>query len=138
ITLFSDAACTVPEATGTDLDLAAGMQVSVPDGGGKTFYVRAVDAASNTLGCFGGNLSYTTAPLPTFSSTSPGSPGASTAPKILGTAVSGTAVNLYADASCSGPVAATGSAATFASPGIQAAVGAGTSATFYATQIDGA
>src|SRR6266511_2975343 len=59
---------------------------------------------------------------PTFTSTNPASPANDNAPKILGSAESGSTVRLYTNSSCSGSPVASGSAATFASPGIVVSV----------------
>src|SRR6266542_2737141 len=70
---------------------------------------------------------------PTFTSTNPASPANDNAPKILGSAESGSTVRLYTNASCSGSPVASGSAATFASPGIVVSVADNSTTTFYAT-----
>src|SRR6266542_2925016 len=69
---------------------------------------------------------------PTFTSTNPASPANDNAPKILGSAESGSTVRLYTNASCSGSPVASGSAATFASPGIVVSVADNSTTTFYA------
>jgi hypothetical protein len=79
-------------------------------------------------------LASTPAPgQPTLSGTDPTSPGASTTPRVKGNAVAGSTVHLFTTATCSGAPVATGSAAEFASPGIQVAVALGSTTTFHAT-----
>ena len=57
--------------------------------------------------------------------------------RLKGTAPAGTTVKLYTDAGCSSTVAATGTAAEFASPGLQVQ-NTGFSTTFWATATDSA
>lgn len=72
-------------------------------------------------------------PAPKLESTSPMSPGASTTPKIIGTASANATVKLYNTSNCSGEPVAHGSASQLASPGIGVTVGAGQTAKFWAT-----
>ncbi len=74
---------------------------------------------------------------PALTGTSPGSPGASTSPAILGQADPGTAIKLYATPDCSGEVVATGIAAQLGGSGIAATVPAGSTKSFRATATDG-
>src|SRR5439155_25347077 len=74
--------------------------------------------------------------LPTFASTSPASPANDNAPKVLGSAEAGSTVSLYTNSSCSGSPTATGTAASFASPGIAVSVADNSTTTFYATATD--
>lgn len=69
---------------------------------------------------------------PTLTSTNPPSGSNENSPRILGTAVAGTTVTLYANATCTGIPAATGTAAAFASPGLQVGVADNSSTTFRA------
>ena len=73
---------------------------------------------------------------PTLTRTNPASPSDNLAPFVIGTAASATTVKLYTDATCRGSVAATGTAAAFASPGIQVSVAESTTTSFYATATD--
>ena len=84
VSIFGDAFCTPPAlATGTAADFGStGIAVSVPDRASRTFFVQAMDAATNTLGCATSSIGYTTAPLPTLASTSPASPEPSADPNI--------------------------------------------------------
>ena len=54
--------------------------------------------------------------LPTALATSPASPANNNAPKVTGTSDAGSTVTIYTNATCTSPVAATGTAANFASP----------------------
>jgi hypothetical protein len=74
---------------------------------------------------------------PSGLSTIPGSPGQSSAPKVKGTAETGSTVNVYATSSCSGKPVASGTASSFVSPGLAAApVAEGSTVTYYATATD--
>ena len=76
-------------------------------------------------------------PSPTFTSTSPTSPGTSVNPLVKGNAVPGSTVKLYANSACSGSPVSSGSAASFGSPGIAATVEELSTTTFYATATSG-
>jgi len=76
---------------------------------------------------------------PSLASTTPGSPGESTTPSVVGHADSGTAITIFASGDCSGEPArapgggaAGGSAAQLASPGIAIAVEGGSTTMFSA------
>lgn len=73
---------------------------------------------------------------PTITGTTPASPSNDTTPKVVGTAAAGTTVKVYTNSTCSGSPIASGSAATFASPGIAAAASANATTTFYASATD--
>lgn len=80
----------------------------------------------------------TTAPAaPSGLASTPASPSSNLQPRIVGTAGIGT-VQLYDNATCTGSPRATGGAGTFASPGLQVTVAAGSTTTFYATVRDAA
>lgn len=81
------------------------------------------------------NSSPPAAPMPT--SSSPSSPADDNNPLIIGTAPVGSFVFLYTDAACSGVLAAIGTAAEFAAPGIAVSVADNTTTTFYAIASDG-
>jgi hypothetical protein len=71
-------------------------------------------------------------------SSSPESPGESTEPKVIGRADTGATIKLYTTSNCTGEPVATGSAGELASPGIAAAVAAGSTTHFYATaEVEG-
>jgi Glycosyl hydrolase family 26 len=71
--------------------------------------------------------------MPSVSSVSPSSPANNNLPKVIGGAAGGSTVNLYANATCAGAPVASGSATSFASPGITASVADNTTTTFHAT-----
>lgn len=73
---------------------------------------------------------------PTFAGTSPTSPANDNAPLVRGTAEAGSTVELFTNSTCTSPVAGTGSAAAFASPGIAVSVADNTTTTFWARVID--
>src|SRR5207253_4794229 len=71
-------------------------------------------------------------------SVSPASPANNNSPAISGSAEAGSTVKLYTNASCTSAVAGSGTAASFASPGLSVAVADNSSTTFYATATDAA
>lgn len=73
---------------------------------------------------------------PTLTSTNPASSADNNSPFVIGTAASGTTVKLYTNATCTSSLAATGTAAALASPGLQVSVADNTTTTFYATATD--
>jgi hypothetical protein len=70
---------------------------------------------------------------PTLTGTNPASPGASSAPRVLGAAANGSSIKLYTSADCSGEPVAIGTAAELASPGLSVSVAAESLTTFRAT-----
>jgi predicted phage tail protein/sugar lactone lactonase YvrE len=76
-------------------------------------------------------------PGPTMGGTTPSSPANDNAPLVYGTAEPATTVTVYKDATCTGPVAATGTDAEFASPGLPVNVADDSTTTLYATATDG-
>ncbi len=79
-------------------------------------------------------------PAPRITGTDPPSPANDDSPEVKGEAEAGSTVRLYADPACSGAVLASGSAASFASPGLtpSPAIADNTTTTLYATATDGA
>lgn len=86
---------------------------------------------------FGSRLTVTATPGtvagPTLTDTDPDSFADDNSPELKGTAAAGSTVALYPTPDCSGPAAAVGSAAAFASPGLTAQVADDTTTTFRAT-----
>jgi Putative Ig domain/Regulator of chromosome condensation (RCC1) repeat len=81
----------------------------------------------------------TTAPAaPSGLASSPASPSSNLSPRIVGAAEAGSTVRLYDNETCTGSPRAAGSAATFASPGLQITVTAESTTTLYATATDAA
>ncbi len=145
VKLFTNSSCSgSPAATGAAATFASpGIAVSVSDDTTTTLYATATDAAGNTSTCSSSNVTYTedSAPpaAPTGLTSSPTSPANNNSPKILGSAEAGSTVRIYTDAACSpGNLAATGTAAAFASPGITVTVPDNSTTTFYATATDAA
>jgi hypothetical protein len=75
---------------------------------------------------------------PTLTGSSPASPSNSNSPRVQGTAPAGWTVRLYTNSTCTSAVAATGTAAELASPGLTVAVSSDSTTTFWATATDGA
>jgi alpha-tubulin suppressor-like RCC1 family protein len=105
-------------AVGTGTATGGNYAISVPLGATTTFYATATDAAGNTSACSASGYTIvldTTAPAaPALSTTSPTSPStSSTTPIVIGTAESGSTVNIYRTNDCTGPSAGSG----LASPG---------------------
>jgi hypothetical protein len=70
---------------------------------------------------------------PTLTATSPASPAASTTPRLLGAAASGSSIKLYTSADCSGEPVAIGTAAELLNPGLSVSVAAESLTSFRAT-----
>ncbi|HWN74053.1 MAG TPA: hypothetical protein VNN15_09630, partial [Solirubrobacterales bacterium] len=121
VQLFTNSSCTgSPAATGSASTFASpGITVSVTDNTTTTFYANATNG-SGTSACSTTSVTYTedsAAPAaPTVSSTSPASPANNNAPKVIGSAEAGSTVKVYTNNTCTSAVAATGTAAAFASP----------------------
>jgi hypothetical protein len=92
--------------------------------GTQVFFVRAIDAAGNDSPLAGRYFIVDTRPpgTPKITSTNPASPANNNAPKVIGTAGTGTQVKIYKTTGCSGTAAATGTASQFKSPGITVSV----------------
>ncbi len=90
---------------------------------------------------FGSELTVTATPgsvaPPTLTDTDPDSFADDNAPEVKGTAPAGSTVALYSTSDCSGPPAAVGSAAAFASPGLTVSVADNSTTTFRATATVG-
>src|SRR5207248_2194685 len=115
------------QGSGTAAAFASpGLLVSVADDSTTSFYATATDVAGNVSACSSSSVTYvedSAAPaLPTFTATTPASPANNNAPKIIGSAEVGSTVTLYTNSACTSAVAATGSAAAFASPGLTVSV----------------
>ena len=81
----------------------------------------------------------TSAPAaPTVSGTEPSSPSPSSSPTVRGTAESGSTVTLHTGSTCPAPTAASGTAATFALPGIGVTVAPASTTAFFARATDAA
>jgi hypothetical protein len=143
VRVYTDADCSgAVAASGSAATFTStGIQVSVPDDSTTAFRVTATDQAGNVSAC-SAPIDYTedsTAPdPPELTATVPNPPANENAPRIRGTSVPGTTVQVYTDANCAAPVAANGSAAQFSSPGLQVLVGDDTATTFRGTATDAA
>ncbi len=119
-----------------------GLTGPVNDNSTTTFYATAIDNLGGVSNCSSSSLTYmedSIAPdTPTLSATSQASPADNNSPRIKGLAEAGSTVRLYTDSACTGTIAASGTAAALASPGLLAAVANDTSTTFYATATDAA
>jgi hypothetical protein len=134
-------------ATGTAAAFASpGFSVSVADNTSTRFRATATDVAGNTSACSTSSKAYaedSTPPgSPSLTDTDPNSPANDNNPFVKGNAAAGSTVNLYVAATTSDctsvNLAATGTAASFASPGLTASVADNTSTRFRATATDAA
>jgi hypothetical protein len=144
VKIYTNAACSgVAAASGSAAAYASpGIQVPVPTDGTTTFHTTATDAAGNESACSPSAVSYVrdtvAPPAPTLAGSQPGSPSSDNNPRIRGGAESGSTVRLYTDAGCSSAIAAEGSAADFASPGLSVAVADDSATTYHARATDSA
>lgn len=144
VRLYKTANCTgTIAAQGSASTFASpGLTVSVTDDSTTTFRATATDAAGNLSGCSSSFAVYvedSTAPAaPATANSDPASPSNVDTPRIVGTAPPGTTVTLYTNPSCTGTPAGSGSAAAYASPGIQVVVPNNSTTTFYSTATDAA
>jgi len=142
VKLYTNSSCTSSvAASGSASSFSApGLTVSVTDNSTTSFYATATDTAGNTSSCSTTTVSYqedsTPPAAPTLSSTNPASGSNNNSPKILGSAESGSTVKLYPNSACTGTPAATGTASSYASPGLIVNVTDNTTTTFYATATD--
>ncbi len=145
VTLYTTSDCSgAPAGLGTGAQFeGAGITVAVPPDQTLTFYATTTNAAGwATSSCSTTSVTFTndaTPPgAPSIASSSPASPANDNSPELLGAAETGSTVNLYASADCTGSPAATGSAADFGSPGLTVNVSEDSSTTFTATATDAA
>src|SRR5205814_810552 len=128
VKLYTNSTCTsAVAASGTAATFASpGIPVSVSNNTTTPYFATATDAAVNVSPCSASSVTYvedSTAPVaPTVSSTSPASPANNNSPNVIGSAEAGSTVTLYTNSTCTSAVAATGGAATFASPGLSVSV----------------
>jgi sugar lactone lactonase YvrE len=118
---------------------SGGIALSGVTEGSHTLTAKATDAAGNTS-LASGDFTYVrdvTAPsAPTLDDVDPDSPANDNSVEVKGTAVAGSTVKLFTTATCTGSPIDTGSAAEFASPGLDATVADDSSTTFRATATD--
>ncbi|MDX6616829.1 MAG: hypothetical protein QOD60_1920 [Solirubrobacterales bacterium] len=123
-----------------------GLTVSASDNTTTTFRATATDAAGNTSGCSSASVSYvedSNPPAqPSSLAVSPASPANNNSPQVSGSAEAGSTVKLYrapTSSDCTpANLAATGTAAAFASPGLTGSVSDNSTTTFRATATDAA
>jgi hypothetical protein len=148
VKLYTNASCTSGLAgTGTAAAFASpGITAAVADNSTTTFYATATDTSNNTSACSSTSVTYVedSAPpaAPTALASSPTSPANDNSPEISGTAESGSTVKVYKAPTTSdctaGNLAATNTAAAFASPGLTVSVADNTTTVFRATATDAA
>ncbi len=107
--------------------------------GPHSFEVRAIDAAGNvdaTPASRSITVDTAAPAAPTLGDTDPDSPANDNDPEVKGSAEAGSTVRLYTNASCTSAVAASGTAAAFATPGLTVTVANDTTTSFWATATD--
>ena len=116
--------------TTTDIGGTAQTGTGVTLSGTGVAYVAGTAGSSNF-----GIAAYQAVPPapPTLTGTDPGSGADNNNPKVIGAADPGTTVSLFTNAGCTGPPAASGSASSFASPGLAVSVADNSTTTFHAT-----
>jgi hypothetical protein len=145
VSLYTDAACSRPSATGSAADFASpGLRVEVSENSSTTFYGTTTDAAGNVSACSSTTFDFiryieeSVPPAPpTFGATLPASPANDNAPRVTGSAEVGSTVSLYLDAGCS-ELAAAGPASEFASPGLRISVPDDSATTVFGAATDAA
>jgi glucose/arabinose dehydrogenase len=141
VRVFENADCSgTAAATGSAAEFATGLTVSVGADTTTTLTAKATDAASNSSAC-SLPISYTedsTAPaVPSIAASSPNGPANDNDPVLRGNADGDSTVRIYESTNCSGPIAAQGTAAEFAS-GLSLPVADDTTSSFTATATDAA
>ena len=141
-TVYEGAGCSGAsvQTTATTFE-GAGIPLSVGANATTQISAELTDLAGNTSPC-SSPIDYThdsVAPAaPVITATDPASPSNDNTPSITGTAETGSTVNLYSTNDCTGPAAATGTAADFAAAGLGVTVADDSTSTFHATATDGA
>lgn len=142
VRLYTNASCSgAAAASGSAAVFASpGLSVTVDANSTATFYGTATDSAGNSSPCSDTSYAFVSDSLApsaaTGWTTSPVSPSSDNSPEAIGTAEAGSTVRIYGDASCAGTLLGSGSAATFASPGITLSVAADSTTALYATVTD--
>jgi glucose/arabinose dehydrogenase len=139
VRIFENGDCSgTAAATGSAAEFATGLTVPVGDNTTTTLTATATDAASNSSAC-SQPIFYTedsTAPaVPGITASSPSGPANDNDPVLRGNADGDSTVRIYESANCSGPIAAQGTAAEFAS-GLSLPVADDTTSSFTATATD--
>ena len=125
---------------GLALDETTGLLSGTPTADGTYTGVVSVtnDVFAPAAQAFSITVDTTAPAAPSGLASSPASPSPDLKPRILGAAEPGSAVRLYGNETCSGSPRATGSAAAFASPGLQITVAVDSTTTVFATATDAA
>ncbi|HMJ03453.1 MAG TPA: hypothetical protein VK506_10955 [Conexibacter sp.] len=95
-----------------------------------------LSAASNFVALTAFKAGQLAPAAPSLTRTNPASGADNNSPFVIGTATSGTTVNLYTSATCRGSPVATGTAASLAASGLQVRVADNTTTDFYASATD--
>jgi hypothetical protein len=125
---------------GLTLDGTTGVLAGTPTADGT--YTGVVSATNDVFSpdtqAFSITVDTTAPAVPSVLASNPPSPASSLEPRIVGAAEAGSTVQLYDNEMCTGSPRSTGSTASFASPGLEVAIAAGSTTTFYATATDAA
>lgn len=138
--IFTNAACSgAPLATGSATTFLRGIEVLVAANTTTTFWAATIapgadSPCSTTYAVY--TVDATPPPPPVFSDTDPDSPANNTRPRVKGGAEALSNVRLYANPTCTGVPVVQGSAAEFASPGLELTLSDDTSITLYGTATD--
>lgn len=141
VRLYTNSSCSGEAlATGGAAEFASpGLKVSVAKESTTTFYAQATNIDGLVSACSTASVKYVQhipPAAPTLSSSNPVPPANNNSPRIVGAAAAETTVKLYSNSTCTGAVAATGTAAAFASPGLAVSVSDNSTTTYYATATD--
>ncbi|PIE18276.1 MAG: hypothetical protein CSA66_04900 [Proteobacteria bacterium] len=144
ISLFTDAACTVPVAALGAADAAGAFAFDVPvaPNATTTFWGVATDPAGNASPCSADSISYVhddIAPdAPIISATNPASPAAAITPNAEGTAEANALIAVFGDEGCAGMPLGEARADADGGFAVPITVAANTTSSLYATATDAA
>jgi hypothetical protein len=146
VRLYTNATCSALAGQGTtSASSSFSIPISVTDNSTTTLWGKATDATSGlTSACSTISLTYvedSIAPPPAaVTGVDPASPANDNGPRVRGTTAPDPSltVRIFTNAGCTGAPAASGSAAQFASPGIEVIVPDNSTTAFYAATFDGA
>ncbi len=139
VTLYSDVSCTTLLTTATAVGGSFNVTITVTANQNNKMSATATDLAGNVSAC-STPFNYVEDEIafpPQLTSTTPTSPSStSTTPSINGTGEIGATVTLYTSSTCTGAPAGVGPVNGAGSWSISVTVGANTSTTYYAHQLD--
>ena len=145
VRLYATTNCTeeTPIGAGTAQAFATtGIEITVLPNATTNIRATATDANGNISECSSTHFPYqedSIAPAPpSITSTNPPSPANNNSPKVRGSAENNGTVRVFTNADCSGLPVATGSTASFATPGLTVSVGDNTTTSLTATVTDAA